>query len=215
MKRLISTLAVAALALAAGAFGPGARQVVAAATAPPPPPAPSKVAPTVPPAGLPAAASSPGVSIPLSPNSKASPSAPPDDNRKGLDGVWEVAVQTTDGETSYVHFKIAQKGSTLTGIFLDNQHNNKKYPAAGSVDGKNFHLVVTKDDGSIITMEALVDGTTDMVGMMKQGSNQVAFTAAYRAKYKLLDNISPGLPGGIGGGSGGGAGGYPGGPPKN
>ena len=117
--------------------------------------------------------------------------------------MWEVAIQSTDGEDpKYVHFKIAQKGSVLTGTYLDNVHNNKRYPVAGSIDGKTFHLVVTKDDGTTIVLDAQVDGTTDMVGLMKEGSTQIAFTAAYRPKYKFIDTISPGVPGGIGGSSG-------------
>lgn len=193
-----------AVALATGALAPGGHQTVAAATAPPAPPSPSNVAPTTPPVGPLAPTPSSKVSVPLTkPKPDASPSPPTEDNRKGLDGVWEVAIQSQDGDTKYVHFKIAQKATVVTGIYLDNLHNDKKYPAAGSYEGQSFHLVVTKDDGTTITFESRVEGTSDMVGMMKEGSNQVAFTAAYRPKYKFLDTISPAIPGGISGGTGG------------
>jgi hypothetical protein len=151
-----------------------------------------------------------GFAIPIAPGAHPAtgPSAPPEDGRKGLEGVWEVVIQTTDGDTKYNHLKLTQTGSVITGIYLDNQHNNKKYPVAGSVDAKTIHLVVTKDDGTTITITGQVDGTTDMVGLMQEGGQQVAFTAAYRPKYKFLDTISPGVPGGLGSGSGSG-GAYP------
>ncbi|MBV9737389.1 MAG: hypothetical protein JO177_04390 [Candidatus Eremiobacteraeota bacterium] len=125
----------------------------------------------------------------------------PDPNRKGLDGVWEVQIQHTDGTTTYDHFKLTQNGNTIAGTFLDNQHNNKKYPVTGSLDAKSIHLVVTRDDGTTMVFTGSVDGTTDMVGMLTDGAQQIAFTAAYRPKYKFIDTISP-LPGGIGGGTG-------------
>ncbi|MBC5815472.1 MAG: hypothetical protein GIW97_02925 [Candidatus Eremiobacteraeota bacterium] len=214
MNRFLSMLAVASAALAAGVFAPGTSRIVAAATAPPsPPPPPLRNVPAPGPTGA-IATSTPAaaISIPIAPGAHPAgqPSAPPEDGRKGLEGVWEVAIQTPDGDTKYDHFKLVQKGSVLTGSYLDNQHNNKKYPVAGSLDGKTFHLVVTKDDGTTITLSAQVDGTSDMVGMMQEGSNQVAFTAAYRPKYRFLDDISPGVPGGLGsGGNSGGGSGYP------
>ena len=152
-----------------------------------------------------------GFAIPIAPGAHpaTAPTAPPEDGRKGLEGTWEVAIQTTDGDTTSTHLKLVQKGSVLTGTYLDNQHNNKKYPLAGSIDGKTLHLVVTKDDGTTITLSAQVDGTTDMVGLMQEAGQQVAFTAAYRPKYKVFDDVSPGVPGGIGSGSSGGGGSYP------
>ena len=125
----------------------------------------------------------------------------PDPNRKGIDGVWEVQIQHPDGTTTYDHFKLTQTANTVAGEFLDNEHNNKKYPVTGSLDGKNIHLVVTRADGTTMVFTGSVDGTTDMIGMMQDGSQQIAFTAAYRPKYRFLDTISP-IPGGIGTGTG-------------
>ncbi|MBV8689470.1 MAG: hypothetical protein JOZ59_05130 [Candidatus Eremiobacteraeota bacterium] len=133
------------------------------------------------------------------PNPDATPT--PDPNRKGLDGVWEVQIQHTDGSTSYDHFQLKQSGNALAGTFLDNEHNNKKYPVTGSLDAKTVHLVVTRDDGTTMVFTGTVDGTTDMVGMLQDGNQQIAFTAAYRPKYRFLDTISP-MPGGISTGTG-------------
>ncbi len=124
----------------------------------------------------------------------------PDPNRKGLDGVWEVQIQHQDGSTTYDHFQLKQSGNAISGQFLDNEHNNKKYPVTGSLDAKTIHLVVTRDDGSTMVFNGTVDGTTDMVGMMQDGAQSIAFTAAYRPKYRFIDTISP-VPGGIGGGT--------------
>lgn len=211
MKRFFSLLIVAAAALATGALARGTSSQVAAATAPPSPPPLSGV-PASGPGTSTSASAAPGstVSIPIAPGAQpaAGPSAPPEDGRKGLEGVWEVVIQAPGDDPQYNHLKLKQNGSVITGIYLDNQHNNKKYPVAGSVDAKTIHLVVTKDDGTTITLTGQVDGTTDMVGLMQEGGQQVAFTAAYRPKYKFLDTISPGAPGGLGSGSAGG-GGYP------
>jgi hypothetical protein len=145
----------------------------------------------------PPAGPQPQVQQPLNP--EASPA--PEENRKGLDGVWEVQLQHSDGKTTYNHFKLTQNGNLLTGSFLDNEHNNKKYPVAGSVDGHNIRLVVTRDNGSTMIFTGTVDGMTDMIGMLQDGPESIAFTAAYRPKYRFLDTITP-VPGGIGGGTG-------------
>jgi len=206
LKRLLFTLIWVPLVLAAADFSMPASLNAAAATPPPPPPSPGPVAaPTPVSAGAPQPPSG-TFSLPL-PTPKASGTpAPPEDDRKGLDGVWEVQIQLSN-DTIYDHFKLTQKASLLTGIFLDNEHGNKEYPVAGSVDGKNIRLVVTKKDGTTMTFTGTVDGTTDMIGIMQNGSQQIAFTAAYRPKYRFLDTISP-VPGGIGTGSSGGPG-YP------
>lgn len=205
-------LAVAAVALSCGLFAPGAHQVVAAATAPPSPP--PLGGPTLPPLG-PSSNASPGqATVPLNratPVPSGSPSAPPDDGRKGLEGVWEVVIQRMNDDPLYDHIKLTQKENVLTGVFLDNQNHNKQYPLAGSVDGNNIHLVVTKDDGTTMTFNGTVDGTTDMIGMMQRGTETIAFTAAYRPKYKFIDSIAPGT--GMPGTGGTGGGSYPGGPP--
>ena len=200
MRRLFLMLGLTACAIALAAVCGGSGARVIAATPPPSPP-PLTIAPT-PGSGQPIPqATSHGIAIPLpTPKAGATPSPSPDD-RKGLDGVWEVQIQTAD-EVIYDHFKLTQKANVLTGFFLDNQHNNKKYPVAGSVDGKTIRLVVTKDDGSTMTFTGTVDGTTDMVGLMQSGSQQIAFTAAYRPKYKWIDTINASPGGMIGTGSG-------------
>lgn len=211
MKRLFSALAVTAIAIAVGSTAPGTRQVVDAATAPPPPPAPvsatPRIAPTPPPAGP--SSTSGGATIPLNPGAAtpAPGASPAADERKTMDGVWEVVIQNPNSDPAYDHFNLKQKGAVLTGTFLDNEHNSKKYPVAGSVDGKNVHLVVTKDDGSTLVFNGQVDGYMDMLGMLQAGAQSIAFTAAYRPKEKFIDSISP-VPGGLGGSASGGSGGY-------
>lgn len=167
-----------------------------AATPPPSPPPIDRTATTPPPLGPVPTRS--GAAVPIS-LPKATPSPPSDkqeDDRKDLSGVWEVQIQRMNSDVVYDHFKLVQKGNVLTGHFLDNEHNNKLYPVAGSVDGKTIRLVVTKDDGSTLTFTGNVDNFTDMIGLLAAGSDSVAFTAAYRPKYKFIDSIAP-LPGGI------------------
>jgi hypothetical protein len=141
----------------------------------------------------PASSASPGASA------SATPSPPPDD-RKGLDGVWELQIQR-DANIEYEHFNIKQSGSAITGTYLT--QDKKKYPLAGSVDGRNVRIVVSLADGSTILLEGRVDGTTDMLGMLTDSKEHVPFTAAYRAKEKWTDNVNA-QPGGLGapGGSG-------------
>ncbi len=132
---------------------------------------------------------------------KAEPSAtpsPPPDDRKGLDGVWELQIQR-GGNTEYEHFDLKQTGTALTGIYLT--QDKKKYPLAGSVDGHNVRLVVSLADGSTIVLEGRTDGTTDMLGMLTDPKERVPFTAAYRPKEKWSDNLNA-QPGGLGSPSG-------------
>lgn len=123
---------------------------------------------------------------------------PPPDNRKGIEGVWEVQIQHA-ADTTYTHFKLAQSGNALTGMYLDAA--GKKFPIAGSLDGTQVRLVVSLTDGSTILLQGTLDGTTDMLGMFTDSKERVPFTAAYRPKEKWFDNISP-QPGGIGNGGG-------------
>lgn len=134
-----------------------------------------------------------------SPNANATPSPPPDD-RKGLDGVWELQIQR-GADTQYEHFNIKQTGSAITGTYLT--QDKKKFPLAGSIDGHNVRIVVSLADGSTILLEGRVDGTTDMLGMLTDAQEHVPFTAAYRPKEKWTDNVNA-QPGGLGspGGSG-------------
>lgn len=140
--------------------------------------------------------------------SQASPSAsptPPEDNRVGLSGVWEVQIQRGE-RVDYTHFKLVQTQNALTGGYLDK--DGKKYPLSGSVDGKNVRVVVSMPDGSTILFEGKVDGTTDMLGMLTDAKENVVFTAAYRPKEKWIDNLNT-QPSGLGGLNSGPGGGIP------
>lgn len=126
--------------------------------------------------------------------SKATP-APPKDvdaNRIGISGVWEIAIQDASGVV-YTHFKLAQKGTALTGQYLDDR--GKKFPLAGTVDGKNVRVVVTMQDGTALVFSGTQDGGTDMVGTLNTAKDLVGFTAEYRPKYKWIDNLTPGTGG--------------------
>ena len=183
-----------------------------AATPPPTPPplntpaTPSGNAAT--PIPIPSGFGLPGESAPApSPAGSAAPTPPPD-ARKGLEGVWEVELQR-GSKTEYGHMLLKQAGTTLSGLYLNDA--GKKFPLSGSVDGQSIRLVVSMPDGTTLLLEARLDGTTDMVGMLTSAQEQVAFTAAYRPKEKFIDNLNA-APGGMGGpGGGGGGGGY--GPP--
>ena len=175
-------LSFVALATLCAVFAAAAPRAQALAQATPPPPQ------AILPHALPTATPS------LHPTGSPTP-APPvesetDKNRVGITGVWEVQIQPDGGHTVYTHFKLTQTGTALIGEYLDT--NGKHYPLAGSVDGKNVRIVVSKPDGTTVTFTAAVDGTTDMLGMMDTPKNQIVFTAAYRPKYKWLDNIAPG-----------------------
>jgi hypothetical protein len=131
-------------------------------------------------------------------NPHATPSPPPDTDEKrvGISGVWEVQIQQSSS-TVYTHFKIAQQGTALTGQYLDT--NGKKYPVAGTLNGKDVHLVVTLANGTALVFSGTVEGGMDMEGTLETAKDMVGFTAAYRPKYKWIDNLSPnpgvGMPG--------------------
>ena len=129
------------------------------------------------------------------PAPKGTPTPPPND-RKGIEGVWEVQIQR-NANTSYEHFQLKQTGTALTGTYLDG--GGKKYPLAGSLDGTSIRLVVSMPDGSTRLLEGRLDGTTDMIGMFTDPKESVPFTASYRPKEKWFDNVNP-QPGGFGGG---------------
>ncbi len=133
------------------------------------------------------------------PASSAAPKGtptPPADNRIGLDGVWEVQIQRGGTDVEYTHFTIVQKGTTLNGMYLT--QDKKKYPLLGSLDGNSVRLVISLPDGSTMLLEARVDGTTDMLGMLTDAKERIPFTAAYRPKEKWFDNVNS-VPGGLGG----------------
>ena len=190
MKRLIPFVAAAALAIG---LAQNAHGVAAAQNTPQPTPTP-----LLPPGALPSTPPA-TVTVPI-PGAKATATpAPPkdvDEKRVGISGVWEVEIQQPSGQTIYTHFKLNQSGTNLTGQYLDT--SGKKYPLAGSVDGKEVHVVVSMPDGTALVFAGTVDTNTDMEGTLSSAKDLVGFTAAYRPKYKWIDNLSPspGLPGG-------------------
>jgi hypothetical protein len=197
MKPTVLSGSAVAIALTAVFFysSPASRAVAALATPPPTPPPIGQTTPgpaaTVFP--LPTVTPSAEPSVPMK-GTKVRPSpTPPPNARKGLDGVWEVAIQHSNS-TDYTHFAVKQDGGTLTGTYLDAK--GKRYPLAGSVDGQDIRLIVTMPNGTTLLLEGKLDGTSDMVGMLTMPDGTVPFTAAYRAKEKWIDNVNP-SPGGI------------------
>lgn len=194
MKMPSLFLTVAGCIAAASIFeigSPSARVAAEAATPPPtPPPIGSQTAPMPNPTAMP----TPMATFTPRPAATVKPTpSPPPNARKGLDGVWEVAIQRPDG-TDYEHLNIKQDGETITGIYLDSK--GKKHPLAGSVDGQAIRLIVTMPNGTTVLLEGRLDGTTDMVGMVTMPDGQLPFTAAYRAKQNWIENVNP-SPGGI------------------
>jgi hypothetical protein len=188
-------LAVAGAAAAAELLisSPGGRLVAAAATPPPTPPPISS--PVTPPPAAPVPSATPSTQFPLpgvTPRtaSKSTPSPPP--ARKGIEGVWEVAIQHMNN-TDYTHFSLTQQGDQLTGTYTDGKN---KYPLTGTVDGQAVRLIVSLPTGTTILLEGKLDGTTDMIGLMTSTGGEVPFTAAYRAKTNWIENVNP-SPGGV------------------
>ncbi|MFN2449788.1 MAG: hypothetical protein ABR508_08345 [Candidatus Baltobacteraceae bacterium] len=203
MKRLTSFLSLFLLAAACAiaALGTAHAQNVA----PPLPSAQATYQPTVaptpvlPPGVLPQApGSTAGVTIGGKPKATPAPPKDTEENRVGITGVWEVALQKTDGVV-YSHFKITQIGTALTGVYLD--ENGKRFPLAGTNDGKKVQLVVSLANGNTLRFSGAAEGNSDMVGTLTTSNDLLGFTAAYRPKYKWIDNISPGGSG-LGGMSG-------------
>jgi hypothetical protein len=208
----VSWAALTAGSLLAGIVASGGITAVPGVAATPPPTPPPLNTPATPgegaatPIPIPSGFGLPGESAPApAPSGSASPTPPPD-ARKGLEGVWEVELQRGN-KTQYGHMILKQSGTTLSGVYLDDA--GKRFPLSGSVDGQAVRLVVSMPDSTTLLLEARLDGTTDMVGMLTSAQEQVAFTAAYRPKEKFIDNLNA-APGGMGG-MGQGGGGY--GPP--
>jgi hypothetical protein len=182
VKRALIPLA--SLSLVFFVFFAGGSNVapLAAATAPPPPPLLTGTSPS--PSATPT--EMPGVQslFPAAPH--ASPSPPPP-QRIGIEGVWELAIQQGP-TTTYTHIKLKQHQDNLTGTYLDS--NNKPFPAVGTVDGGTVRIVVSLAGGSSLVLEARLDGTTDMVGMMTTPTQQIPFTGDYRPKENFFDNIN-------------------------
>jgi hypothetical protein len=194
----------ALLALAVFTGAPHGQVAVAATPPPSPPPISGAVTPPPPAAAdPPSSLPTPSATYPMggtaSPAASGTPSPPPPSARKGLDGVWEVAIQHPN-TTDYTHFYIKQQGDQLSGTYLDAK--NKKYPLVGTIDGQNVRLIVTMPGGTTILAQARLDGMTDMVGILSMAGGDTAFTASYRPKEKWIENINA-SPGGMGGQSGG------------
>ena len=188
-------LAIAGAAAAAELMisAPGVRLAAAAATPPPTPP-PINAAVTPPPAA-PVPSTTPSVTFPVTgatpaTASRPKPSAPP--ARKGIEGVWEVAIQHMNN-TDYTHFSLAQQGDQLTGTYTDGK---SKYPLTGTLDGQAVRLIVSLPSGTTMVLEGKLDGTTDMIGLMTSPKGEVPFTASYRAKTNWIENVNP-APGGV------------------
>ena len=177
MKRLLLTLIIAAAIVA-----PAYAQTVT----PPPAPAPMPTA----------SAGTIKATFPT-PKPKGTPAPPKDvdENRVGISGVWEIAIQRESGVV-YTHFKLTQSGTAITGQYLD--EGGKKFPLAGSVDGKNVRVVVQMPDGTALVFAGAQDSGTDMVGTLNTPKDLVGFTASYRPKYKWIDNLTPGTGSGSG-----------------
>lgn len=200
---LLPAAAAAAPALAAVFFlsMTAVRSAAAAATPPPtPPPIGTPGVPATPPPmgtpGTPGPAAS-VINVPMgatpSPSAGKPTPTPPPGARKGLDGVWEVAIQHPN-TTDYTHFRLSQQGDELTGTYLDS--HGKKYPLTGVVDGQSVRLIVTMPNGTTLLLEGRLDGTTDMVGELTGAGGETPFSASYRAKEKWIENVNP-SPGGI------------------
>jgi hypothetical protein len=186
VKRLFISLTAAAFAVTLPLYAPAQPQ--AAATPPPPPPSPAASA---------APQLTPSLASPK-PSGTATPAPPKDEdaNRVGISGVWEVAIQQPD-KVVYTHFKLTQKGTVLTGQYLDT--DGKKFPLTGSIDGKNVRVVVSLPNGTALVFNGTEDGGLDMMGTLETSKDVIGFTAAYRPKYKWIDNLAPGT-GGMGSG---------------
>lgn len=187
MKRLFLSIAAAALAVGLAQTAHGFANAQNAPQATPTPILPPGAIPTGQPGTI-------NISLPThKPGPTPKPKATPD-NRVGISGVWEVQIQDAAG-TVYTHFKLTQTANALTGQYLDDK--GKKFPIAGTIDGKDVHLVVSLSDGGALVFDGSVDGNSDMAGTIQTAKDMVGFTAAYRPKYKWIDNLSPnpGLPG--------------------
>ncbi len=198
----LAASAVAGASLVAILVAGGHGTPTAAATPPPTPPpisgtpvTPQPQPSTYPDDAMPGAGPARGA-----PGASATPSPPPA-ARKGLDGVWEVAIQRPNSNLAeYTHFQIQQQGDALSGVYLDRK--GTKFPLAGSVDSGNVRLIVSLPNGTTLLLEGKLDGTTDMIGIITSSEGEVPFTAAYRPKEKWIENVNP-SPGGVGGQGGG------------
>ncbi|HEY0798146.1 MAG TPA: hypothetical protein VGD50_03295 [Candidatus Baltobacteraceae bacterium] len=95
-----------------------------------------------------------------------------------LDGYWEVVVQTPEKYT-YSNFVLHQAGDEITGTWT---RDGKKMPLEGNYDGRQFKFVA-HDSAHDLTLAGYVEGATDMVGIVDDGTpggDPPAFTASHR-----------------------------------
>ncbi|MDE2571543.1 MAG: hypothetical protein KGM44_03355 [bacterium] len=98
-----------------------------------------------------------------------------------VSGVWEVAHEQDNGQTSYTHLRIHQRGPSLSGDWLD--IHGKAYPASGTLKGNDMNLRIEGPSGTI-TVQAQLDPPANMVGMFVEPNGQhLIFTANNQAKY--------------------------------
>jgi len=216
LPRLLPVLGLAAALIAAVALGPAGRLRVSAQAPPPPPPPPSVPGPTPAPSVAPTngePAPVPSVPLPAVPSAEptASPSPSPEPGRhhrgrRGapanaasaspepsstptspafatLDGTWELQLQFID-RTEYSYLVIQQKeGGAITGVWRVNKH---EWPFEGTYDGRLIRMLVKEPTGNV-TLSGYVEGASDMVGTVDDGSGKgspTAFTAEHRASNK-------------------------------
>lgn len=196
--RLFGLLAVAGLVFAS--LARGAAQSVPP-TPPPPIPgatsspagvqipigAPPTAAPTAAPTLTPAPRRGRGTAAPATsaPSPGSSPSetpAPPQFTT--LDGTWELEAQTRM-KTYYSHISLKQSGqagSEITGVW---DRDNKKLPITGTFDGRLFKFTAT-DGTKQYTLSGYVENFSDMVGLVIDGTGQMAFTGQHRKREKAF-----------------------------
>ncbi len=210
--RLFPVLGLAAALILAVALGPAGRMRVNA-QAPPPPPPPSVPGPTPAPSVAPTNGEpAPAPSVPLQAVPSAVPESPspePGKHHRGrhgapsngpspspepsstptspafatLDGTWELQLQHID-RTEYSYLVIAQKeGGALTGVW---RVGKQQWPFEGTYDGRLIRILVKEPTGNV-TLSGYVEGASDMVGTVDDGSGKgspTAFTAEHRASNK-------------------------------
>ena len=88
-------------------------------------------------------------------------------------------------KTYYSHFTLTQSGqagSDITGLW---DRNNKKLPLSGTFDGRLFKFTVV-DGTKQYTLSGYVENFSDMVGLVIDGTTQMAFTAQHRKHEKAF-----------------------------
>jgi hypothetical protein len=95
-----------------------------------------------------------------------------------------VVLQTPTTYT-YSSFNLHQAGDEITGTW---NHDGKKVPLTGNYDGRQFKFV-TQDPVHAQTLAGYVEGATDMVGIVDDGTpknDPPAFTASHRESTPIV-----------------------------